>query len=334
MQFSEIKGQEQAIHIIQRAIETQHIAHAYLFTGPEGVGKKKTALAMAQYLNCTDKIVDNLHSCGHCSSCIQAQTGSQPDIIVLEPDGNSIKIEQIRSLLAKVSLRNYDSTYKIIIINDAHLMTEQASNCLLKTLEEPTANTVFLLITAQIQNLPITILSRCQQIQFQALSPALIQDLLSALYPAQQSRIGLVSALAKGSMQTAADLLANEELAQARQDFYQLLAKLNTIRPAQIINWCEQWDKNKKMAKTLLELGQIWYHDVLIATMGGDTALLISQDYLAELRTQRIAPEYLLSILQYFRTGTEQLEYNASPRLVLEVALLKTQQLLSKTDSK
>ncbi len=334
MQFSEIKGQEQAIHIIQRAIETQHIAHAYLFTGPEGVGKKKTALAMAQYLNCTDKTGNNLYSCGRCASCIQAQSGSQPDIIVLEPDGNSIKIEQIRTLLAKVSLRNYDSAYKMIIINDAHLMTEQAANCLLKTLEEPTANTVFLLITSQVQTLPITILSRCQQIQFQALAPALIQELLSDLYPAQQSRIGLVSALAKGSMQTAADLLANEELAQARQDFYQLLAKLNTVRPAQIINWCEQWDKNKKMVKTLLELGQIWYHDVLLATMGGDSALLISQDYLADLRLQRIAPEHLLDILQYFRSGTEQLECNASPRLVLEVVLLKTQQLLSKPDSK
>ena len=166
MQFSEIKGQEQAIHIIERAIQTQHIAHAYLFTGPEGVGKKKAALAMAQYLNCTGKAPESMQSCGSCPSCIQAQTGSQPDIIVLEPDGASIKIEQIRALLSKVSLRNYDSVYKVILINDAHLMTEQAANCLLKTLEEPTDNTVFILITSQIQNLPITILSRCQQIQF------------------------------------------------------------------------------------------------------------------------------------------------------------------------
>ena len=330
MQFSEIKGQEQAIHIITRAIQTQHIAHAYLFTGPEGVGKKKTALAMAQYLNCTNKHAETLLSCTQCPSCIQAKNGSQPDIIVLEPDGNSIKIEQIRALLAKVSLRNYDSFYKIIVINDAHLMTEQAANCLLKTLEEPSDNTIFLLVTSQMQNLPITILSRCQQIQFQALSPSLIQTLLQQLHPAQQSRIGLVSALAKGSMQTAEDLLANEELAATRQDFYQLLAKLNTVRPAQIISWCEPWDKNKKMVKTLLELAQLWYHDVLLSAMGAAHTVLVNQDYLAELRTQQVAPELLLRISQYFRTAAEQLEYNASPRLVLEVALLKTQQLISK----
>ena len=330
MQFSEIKGQEQAIHILHRAIETQHIAHAYLFTGPEGVGKKKTALALAQYLNCTNKPPGSVQSCGICSSCIQAESGSQPDIIVLEPDGNSIKIEQIRTLLSKVSLRNYDSAYKVIIINDAHLMTDQAANCLLKTLEEPTDNTVFLLITAQIQNLPITILSRCQQIQFHTLSPALIQELLQQQYPAQQSRIGLTAALAGGSMHTAEELLANEELSQTRQDFYQLLAKLDTMRPAQIISWCEQWDKNKKMVRTLLELGQLWYHDVLLAAMNSDSHMIINQDYLAELRTQHIAAEHLLRILQYFRTGTEQLEYNASPRLVLEVVLLKIQLLISK----
>lgn len=329
MQFSEIKGQEQAIHIIQRAIQTQHIAHAYLFTGPEGIGKKMTALAMAQYLNCSHPYIDTMQSCEQCSSCIQAKNGSQPDIIVLEPEGNSIKIEQIRTLLSKVSLRNYDSTYQVILINDAHLMTEQAANCLLKTLEEPTENTVFLLITSQVQNLPVTILSRCQQIQFQSLSPALIQELLQKQYPALQSRVGLVSTLAKGSMQIAQELLSNEELASTRQEFYQLLAKLNTIRAAQIITWCEPWDKNKKMAKTLLELGQIWYHDVLLAVMGGNQELFVNQDYLAELRTQKIAPEQLLQILQYLRTGTEQLEYNASPRLVLEVTLLKIQQLLA-----
>ncbi|MBP3341553.1 MAG: DNA polymerase III subunit delta' [Peptococcaceae bacterium] len=330
MQFSEIKGQEQAIHIIERAIQTQHIAHAYLFTGPEGVGKKKAALAMAQYLNCTGKASESTQSCGSCPSCIQAQTGSQPDIIVLEPDGASIKIEQIRALLSKVSLRNYDSVYKVILINDAHLMTEQAANCLLKTLEEPTDNTVFILITSQIQNLPITILSRCQQIQFHTLSPSLIQEILLQHYPAQQSRIGLTAALAGGSMHTAEELLANDDLAQTRQDFYQLLAKLDTMRPAQIISWCEQWDKNKKMARTLLELGQLWYHDVLLTVMHSDNGLILNQDYLAELRTQHAAPEHLLHVLQYFRTAAEQLEYNASPRLVLEVVLLKTQQLISK----
>ena len=325
MQFSDIQGQEKAIHILQCAIQNRHIAHAYLFAGPEGVGKKQTALALAQYLNCAAPDLKTFTSCGNCPSCIQSASGSQPDLLMLEPDGASIKIEQIRTLLSKVSLRSYENAYKVIIINDAHLMTEQAANCLLKTLEEPTDNTVFILITAQVQNLPVTILSRCQQISFHLLSPSVIQDILQKLHPERQSQIGLVTALAKGSVSTAENLLANEEIAGARQEFYDLLMKLHQMRPAQIIGWCEQWDKNKKMVKALLELGQLWYHDALMVNTSGQMTLLVNQDYLAPLKSQKIAPQQLLQILQYFQTGMAQLESNASPRLIMEIVLLKTQ---------
>ena len=325
MQFSDIQGQEKAIHILQCAIQNRHIAHAYLFAGPEGVGKKQTALALAQYLNCAAPDLNTFTSCGNCPSCIQSVSGSQPDILMLEPDGASIKIEQIRTLLSKVSLRSYENAYKVIIINDAHLMTEQAANCLLKTLEEPTDNTVFILITAQVQNLPVTILSRCQQISFHLLSPSVIQDILQKLHPERQSQIGLVTALAKGSVSTAENLLANEEIAGARQEFYDLLMKLHQMRPAQIIGWCEQWDKNKKMVKALLELGQLWYHDALMVNTSGQMTLLVNQDYLAPLKSQKIAPQQLLQILQYFQTGMAQLENNSSPRLIMEIVLLKTQ---------
>jgi DNA polymerase III gamma/tau subunit len=139
----------------------------------------------------------------------------------------------------------------------------------------------------------------------------------------------LVTALAQGSIATAETLLANEDLATARQDFYQVLHKLATMRPAEIIGWCEQWDKNKKMVKALLELGQLWYHDSLLANTSRQWDLLVNQDYLAPLKTQKMEPQQLLTILQYFQTGLAQLESNASPRLVLEIALLKTQTLLT-----
>ncbi len=329
MRFSDIQGQDKAIHILQRAIQNQHIAHAYLFTGPEGVGKKNTALALAQYLNCEAADPQTFSSCGQCASCVQIDCGSHPDLIFLEPDGNSIKIEQIRNLLSKISLRNYESTYKVAIINDAHLMTEQAANCLLKTLEEPTDNTVFILVTSQVQNLPITILSRCQQVQFNVLPSAVIQDILQRLHPERQSQIGLASALSQGSVSTAEVLLANEEIAAARQDFYRLLNQLEQFNPADIILWCEQWDKNKKMVRSLLELAQLWYHDLLILRTTGRLELLVNQDYLAQLKAQQQEPQTLLQVLQYFQTAISQLESNASPRLVLEVVLLKTKTIFS-----
>lgn len=328
MQLSEIKGQPQALQILQRAIIHQHVAHAYLFSGPEGVGKRTTALAFAQYLNCTNKHQNTLHSCEDCPSCIQTVSGNHPDLLVLDPDGTSIKIEQIRNLMNKAALRSYEGGYKVILINDAHTMTEQAANCLLKTLEEPVPQTVFILVTSQAQSLPVTILSRCQQIQFQLLLPPVVQELLMAIYPEKQSQIGLVTALAKGSVKTGSEILSNESYAAARNSLYELLSQLQQSSPSQILLWCEQWDKNKKMVKSLLELSQLWFHDLLLYVTANQIEYLVNQDYLAAFQRQHIQPDQLLQILKYYQTGLRQLESNASPKLVLEVALFQTQQAL------
>ena len=325
MQFTDIKGQENAITLLKCALENHHIAHAYIFYGPDGVGKRKTALALAQYLNCPSKDEATLSSCDRCPSCSQANSNSHPDIIQVEPDGASIRIEQIRKLLARVALRSYESPYKVVIIDDAHLMTQESSNCLLKTLEEPTDNTVFILIASQIQKLPITILSRCQQVRFSPLSSSLMQEILSELYPQWQSRIGLVSVLAQGSLDKAAALLTNEELSSARTDCYLFLLDLKEKHPSDIINWCAQWDKNKKMVQLILELFQFWYRDLLLINSSVPVTLCINQDYIADLQKQKTDPSQLLNILQYIQSAIIQLGANASPKLVLEIVLLKTQ---------
>lgn len=325
MQFTDIKGQENAISLLKCALKNHHVAHAYIFYGPDGVGKKQTALALAQYLNCQEQNEETQSSCDRCPSCIQAKSNSHPDIILLTPDGASIRIEQIRKLLARVALRSYESLYKVVIIDDAHLMTQESANCLLKTLEEPTDNTVFILIASQIQKLPITILSRCQQVRFSPLSAPLVQEILSSLYPQWQSRIGLASILAQGSLDKATDLLTNEELSQARGDFYQFLLTLRDKHPSDIINWCAQWDKNKKMVQLILELLQFWYRDLLLINSSVPVSLCINQDYIADLQKQQTDPSQLLNILQYIQNAIVQLGSNASPKLVLEIVLLKTQ---------
>lgn len=324
MQFTDILGQEQALHILCQAISHGQVAHAYLFSGPEGVGKKKTALALAQYLNCAQPD-SNLNSCDTCPSCLQAISGNYPDLFLVEPDGTSIKIEQIRSLLNKLSLRSYAGGYQIVIIDQAHTMTEQAANCLLKTLEEPPANIVFCLVTAQSAMLPITIISRCQQLQFHPLAPEIIRQVLQTKYPEKQSRIGLVTALAKGSLHTAEEILNNDEFTGARTAFYDLLAQLSKLTPADILLWCEQWDKNRKMVAVLLELAQIWYHDVMLLNTAKQQELLINQDYLSALQQLKLTPKQALKILEACQTAVRQLESNATPRLTLSVLLLKIQ---------
>lgn len=331
MQFADILGQNTAIHIIKQAIRNRHVAHAYLFSGPEGVGKRSVATAMAQFLNCSNPNLQDLDSCGHCPSCIQAKAGSQPDILYLAPDDmGSIKIEPVRNLISRLSLQSYESVYKIAIIDDAHTMTTEAANALLKTLEEPADNTVFILVSSQFQNLPETILSRCQQVVFQPLAMPVLKELLVRLHPEHRSRIGIVAALSQGSLSMAIDLLADEEFSALRQEFYEILLNLSDKSISDLILWCDKWKKNRKSVHDLLELGQIWYHDLLALSITGQTDPLVNQDYLAEL--SRMSPDsgVLLQVLDIFQTGVTQLtEHNATPELVLNVVLLKTRQVLS-----
>ncbi len=324
MQLSEVKGQAHALHSLERAIVNRHLAHAYLFSGPEGVGKRMAALALAQYLNCRAPDTAQLRSCEVCPSCRQAVLGAHPDVIVVQPDGAHIKIEQIRSLLGKAALHSYESAYKVILLDDAHRMTEEAANCLLKTLEEPVRGTLFILISSQPQNLPATIVSRCQEVQFQALPTDLVRQILERLHPERQSRIELAAALSRGSVRTAEQLLADEEVIASRQALYELLAQIADAGPAQILLLCARWDKNRPMIHTLLEMAQLWYHDILLLRTGGDTALLANQDQTEQLAGQRIGAETLLTVQRYFQDALAQLESNVTPRLVLEVALLKT----------
>ncbi len=328
MGFSAIQGQTQALEILQQAVRHEHLSHGYLFTGPAGTGKKMTAMALAQYINCQHPDTEQIESCGRCPSCIKIQNAEHPDIFLIEPTGASIKIEQIRLLNAKVALRSYEGAYKVIIIDDAHLLTTEAANSLLKTLEEPADDTVFVLITAQPQQLPVTILSRCQQIAFKPLTRSILEALLQERHPEMSSRVGLAAALAQGSASRAEELLADDDLNAARTELYQLLESLVKQPPGELLLWCEKWDKDRKMVRYLLELTQLWFRDLLIWQTTGDSRQLINQDQLSALKTASSLAG-LTAACHFAQDGLNQLERNVSPRLILEVCLLKSRQALT-----
>lgn len=328
MQFQEIIGQDQAVAMIKSAVLHKHLAHAYLFSGPEGVGKRMAALALAQFINCRQIDSQTMESCGACPSCLKNINADHPDLIRVEPSGNSIKIEQIRQLNAKVALRAYEGAYKVIIIDNAHLMTAEAANSLLKTLEEPAENTVFILVTANVQQLPVTILSRCQQIVFQPLAINAVSEVLQRQYPQYDSRIRLAASLAGGSVKRAQELLTNETLLSQRNQLYQLLAHLTEQSVGDILFWCEQFDKDRPAVKNLLELAQMWYRDLLLLAAGGDQSLLVNHDHLALMGRTPYAIAVLSPIIQNLQRAIEQLETNAAPRLVLEIALIKIKRTL------
>ena len=327
MGFSAIQGQAQALEILKQAVSHDHLAHGYLFSGPSGVGKKMTALALAQYINCQQPDTMHTESCGQCPSCIKIQNLEHPDLLMVEPSGTSIKIEQIRLLNGKAALRAYEGAYKVIIMDDAHLMTMEAANSLLKTLEEPVSDTIFILITAQPQQLPVTILSRCQQIAFKPLARPILEAILTERHPELSSRVGLAAALAQGSASRAEELLADDDLSAARSELYQLLGRLTQQAPGELLLWCEKWDKDRKMVRFLLELTQLWFRDLMIWQTTGDSQQLVNQDQLAAFQAH-YDPACLTAGCHYAQSGLKQLERNVSPRLILEVCLLKSRQAL------
>lgn len=161
MSFENIIGNDKIKRELQETVKNNTLSHSYLFVGQEGIGKKIFAKEFAKMVLCLDK-----NSCDKCSSCIKFNSGNNPDFLLLEPDGNSIKIAQIRQMQEDVYEKPIASNKKVFIINDSEKMTEEAQNSLLKTLEEPPEYIMIILIASNENKLLNTIKSRCLKISF------------------------------------------------------------------------------------------------------------------------------------------------------------------------
>ncbi len=175
MALKDVIGQDKAINILLRTIEKGKIPSTYLFSGESGIGKKFTALNLAKALNCISEKRSNNNSlfydaCDECSSCQKIEKGIHPDFLMIESEGNQIKIEEIRSIEEALSLKAYEGQYKIVIIDNAEDMNQSAANAFLKTLEEPPENSLIILVSSMPELLPDTIRSRCCRVNFAPLS--------------------------------------------------------------------------------------------------------------------------------------------------------------------
>lgn len=179
MSFSAILGQEKAIQLLKEHLRNLRLANAYLFTGPEGIGKGLTAKTFAKALNCQEAYLD---SCDRCVSCQKIEKDTHPDIHILDFQDSEIKIDAIRQLQREIALRAYEARYKVFIIKNAHNLNIASSNSLLKTLEEAQDRTLLILITEKPNLLLSTITSRCRPLRFYPFSRLKLEGLLLREY--------------------------------------------------------------------------------------------------------------------------------------------------------
>lgn len=177
--FKNILGNNKIKDLLVNSVNTNKISHSYLFIGTEGIGKNLIAKEFAKMILCTNK---NSSYCSKCKSCIEFDTENNPDFRIIEPDGNSLKIEQIREFQSKVAEKPIISDRKVYIINDSDKMTTEAQNCLLKTLEEPPEYVTIILIGASENSFLSTIKSRCMILHFDKISNKEIQKFLEEKY--------------------------------------------------------------------------------------------------------------------------------------------------------
>jgi DNA polymerase-3 subunit delta' len=326
MAFREILGQERIISYLKTAGQKGRLSHAYLFLGPEGVGKACTARALAAALNCLAPRKDG-DACGGCASCRRLAAGVHPDFLVIgpTPESQQIKIGQIREFRRLTTYPPFGDGWRVALIKPGEAMTDEAANALLKTLEEPPERHL-LVLTARVEaDLLPTVVSRCHKLAFVPLPAALVARELRGRRGLAPPQARLLAALSGGSLGRALTLDPEAILAQRRQ----VLADLGAFSGGSAslaFDWAQRLAKSRPDLDYFLSLAQLWYRDLLLYRFRAPKSLLAHQDLLPEMAREAAAPLDRL-FQQFTALGTAQrhLQANLNPELTLDILGLRLQ---------
>jgi DNA polymerase-3 subunit delta' len=319
MTFDQILGHERQKEILRRALANGRVAHAYLFSGPDGIGKRLMALALARAIVCLEQ-----RGCGHCLACRKIDHQNHPDLHILEPDGNSIKIEQIRSFQRELNFKPLEAPRKICMIEEADTMTVGAANALLKTLEEPRGDTLLILLSAQPNRLLETIRSRCQPLPFTRHPNSRIQAELEKQLGIGSTESHVLAALSEGSFKKAFGK-DRELYLEQRRELLKTLTGLSSGSILPILDFAEKLSADKTILPDILEIFQAFYRDVLMTLHGRSDEELVNLDLRD--KVHRVSGyESVATVLTKLDALIEvrrQLDRNVNRQLAMEVLLLK-----------
>lgn len=321
--FQDIIGHEQIIEHLQKAISHGKVSHAYIFNGPEHSGKMMLAEAFAMTLQCEEK---GEVPCGSCHSCRQAIGKNQPDIIYLQHEKpNTISVDDIRRQLNNdIVIKPYSSPYKIYIVDEAEKMNQQAQNALLKTIEEPPAYAVILLLTTNADAFLPTILSRCITLNLKVVPDARIKEYLMTQCQIPDYKADICTAFAQGNVGKAIQLARNEDFNELKDSALQLIKRIKDIELYEMMEAIKQISEYKLQINDYFDFLMIWYRDVLLYKATADVNSLIFKDEVYDIKNQASKSSYsgIETIIEALDKAKLRLNANVNFDLVMELLLL------------
>lgn len=318
MGFADIIGQQKPLATLRSALAAGRVHHAYLFLGPEGVGKRAVAVAFAKAIHCAELTND---FCGDCADCSRIADGNHPDVRVIEPlaGKKEISIQQIRNLQRELSYRSFTGMRKIAIVDPATLMNAPGQNALLKTLEEPPQDSLIILIAANVGGLLPTLRSRCLQLTFAPLTRQEVSGFLISRHGMNGTDAELVAALALGSI-GAALAFNKEELIEQRRNWKGALSSLRAGDYRGAMMAAETLSSQRDEMLKFLQWAESWYRDLLVQKAAQGTGNLVNVDLreqIDELAANSDLQRTLRAISQ-IEGAAARVQRNLNRRMVLE----------------
>ena len=321
--FRDIIGQDQIKEHLQSAIRTGKISHAYIINGERFSGKEYIARVFAMSLQCEKEDVEPCHIC---HSCKQALSDNQPDIIrVTHEKPGSIGVDDIRSQInGDVAIKPYSSPYKIYIMNEAEKMTVQAQNALLKTLEEPPAYAVIILLTSNVNSMLQTILSRCVVLNMKPVSNELVKKYLMEQMQVPDYKAEVCVAFARGNIGKAKQLASSEDFERVKEEALSLLKYIQEMDITEMISAIKKVTEYKLNVDDYLDILSIWYRDVLLFKATADANHLVFRDEIRNIKkvADRTSYEGIEIIIKALENAKSRLEANVNFDLTMELLFL------------
>ena len=321
--FKDVVGHKDILKYISSAVENNRVSHAYILNGERGSGKKMLANLFAMTLLC--ETGDN-EPCGKCHSCKQAESGNHPDIIrVTHEKPNSISVDDIRTQVNNtVDIKPYQGPYKVYIIPQADMMTPQAQNAILKTIEEPPSYAVFLLLTENAETLLPTINSRCVMLKLRNIKDTLIKKYLMENLEIPDYKADMCTAFAQGNMGRAIMLANSDHFNEIREEAVQLLKHISEMELNEIVAAVKNISVYKLEITDYLDIIMIWYRDVLLYKATKEIDKVVFKDQLQSIKEQARKSSYegIELILESLEKAKTRLKAYVNFDLVMELLFL------------